>query len=156
MKDQWLVRVVIVALGLLLGGWAAGNGVARSRLSDRFVTVKGISEREVTADLAIWPLSIVVADNDLGRAQAQVAGNVRKILVFLARHGIDTTQASLQGFQVTDAYANQYQPAGGVASRYVVKQTVMTNVYGVTFIGGREEIMKQLKVSGGKMMEWRI
>ena len=54
MRDSWLVRVIVIALGLALGGWAAGNGVARSRLGDRFVTVKGISEREVTADLAIW------------------------------------------------------------------------------------------------------
>jgi hypothetical protein len=28
----------------------------------------------------------------------------------------------------------------------VVKQTVMTNVYGVTFIGGRDQILRQLRV----------
>lgn len=120
----WLPSLLL-ALGIILGGWLAGQGIAQVRAADRYVTVKGVSERPIRADLAIWPLSIVVADNDLGRAQAQVAGNVRKIRDFLARHGIDTAQTSLQDFQVTDANANQYQPPGGVVSRFVVKQTVM-------------------------------
>jgi hypothetical protein len=126
-EDRQLVWLpaLILALGIVLGGWLAGRGIAQVRASDRYVTVKGVSERPIRADLAIWPLSIVVADNDLSRAQAQVASNVRKILQFLDRHGIDTAQASLQGFQVTDANANQYQPAGSVASRFVVKQTIM-------------------------------
>lgn len=121
---SWLPSLLL-ALGIILGGWLAGQGIAQVRAADRYVTVKGVSERPIRADLAIWPLSIVVADNDLGSAQAQVAGNVRKIRDFLARHGIDTAQTSLQDFQVTDANANQYQPPGGVVSRFVVKQTVM-------------------------------
>ena len=34
----------------------------------------------------------------------------------------------------------------GKISRKVVKQTVMTNVYGVTFVGAREQVKKQLEV----------
>jgi DNA-directed RNA polymerase len=34
----------------------------------------------------------------------------------------------------------------GSITRKVVKQTVMTNVYGVTFVGGRDQILRQLKV----------
>ena len=59
--DRPLVPAIILALGVALGGAAAGSGVARSRLGDRYVTVKGISEREARADLAIWPLHLVAA-----------------------------------------------------------------------------------------------
>ncbi|KAI0316635.1 hypothetical protein OF83DRAFT_1125717 [Amylostereum chailletii] len=44
-----------------------------------------------------------------------------------------------------DRYA---QMLNGKISRKVVKQTVMTTVYGVTFIGAREQIEKQLKDRG--------
>ena len=125
MKDQWLLRLIVVAAGLILGGWAAGNGVARSRLGDRFVTVKGISEREVNADLAIWPLRLVVADNDLAKAQSRLQSNVTEIRQFLARHQIDTTQVTLQGFAVTDAFANEYRQAGMAGSRYIIRQVVV-------------------------------
>jgi hypothetical protein len=125
MKDQWLVRIVVVAVGLILGGWAAGNGVARSRLGDRFVTVKGISEREVTADLAIWPLRLVVADNDLARAQSRLQSNVREIFQFLARHQVDTAQVTLQDFGVVDALANEYRQPGMTGNRYIIRQVVV-------------------------------
>jgi len=36
----------------------------------------------------------------------------------------------------------------GKVSRKVVKQTVMTTVYGVTFVGAREQIQRQLKDRG--------
>lgn len=124
MSDKWLMRVIVLAIGLALGGWAAGNGVARSRLGDRFVTVKGISEREVTADLAIWPLRLVVAENDLSRAQARLQSNVAEIFAFLRRHQIDTTQVTLQDFGVIDALAQEYRQPG-VGNRYIIRQVVV-------------------------------
>lgn len=120
-----MTRAVILAVGVALGGWAAGNGFVKARTGDRFVTVKGISEREVTADLAIWPLRLVVADNDLARAQSRLEGNVTEIFRFLARHQIDSTQVSLQDYGVVDAFANEYRPPGGVTNRYIIRQVVV-------------------------------
>ncbi|HET7109738.1 MAG TPA: hypothetical protein VFI41_02605, partial [Gemmatimonadales bacterium] len=61
-EDRRLVWLpaLILSLGIVLGGWLAGRGIAQVRASDRYVTVKGVSERPIRADLAIWPLSIVV------------------------------------------------------------------------------------------------
>ena len=125
MKDQWLIRVIVLAVGVALGGWAAGNGFVRARLGDRYVTVKGISEREVTADLAIWPLRLVVADNDLTRAQTRIQANVAEVFGFLARHQIDTSQVTLQDFGVVDAMANEYRQAGMTGNRYIIRQVVV-------------------------------
>ena len=125
MRDPWLLRVILLAIGILGGGWAAGNGVARSRLGDRFVTVKGISEREVAADLAIWPLRLVVADNDLARAQTRLQSHVAEIFAFLRRHQIDTTQVTLQDFGVVDALAQEYRAPGTMGNRYIIRQVVV-------------------------------
>jgi hypothetical protein len=121
---QDIVRPLIIALGLALGGHFIGGGFARGR-SDRYVTVKGISEREVQADLAIWPLRIVAASDNLATANAQLQESLQKIRTFLSAQQIDPTQAQLQDFSVTDAQTNQY--SGGVAagSRFVIRQTVV-------------------------------
>lgn len=123
--SRWLVPALILAVGFVLAGWLAGRGIAQVRAADRFVTVKGVSEREVKADLAIWPLNIAAADNSLSSAQRSIAESVTQIKRFLARHGIDTAQTALQDFQVIDAYANQYRPPGEIVTRYIVRQTVM-------------------------------
>jgi hypothetical protein len=123
--DKALTRAGILALGLALGGLAIGQGFVRARTGDRFVTVKGISEREVSADLAIWPLKLVVADNDLSRAQVRLEANVAEIYRFLDRNQIDSAQVGLQDYGVVDAYANEYRPPGGVTNRYIIRQVVV-------------------------------
>ena len=123
--DRGIVRALILALGLTLGGLLIGVGFARARSADRFVTVKGISEREVAADVAVWPLRLVTAGNDLGATHAELQQHVGRVRTFLDGQGIDTSQISLQGFVVTDALANPYAQSERVASRYVIRQTVL-------------------------------
>jgi len=116
---------IFVGLGLAAGGWLAGRGLVTARLTDRYVTVKGISEREVRADLAIWPIRVVTADNDLAAAQARLVENLRKVREFLTAHGVDAAKAELQRLEVTDANANPYGDASRVRYRYVVRQTLV-------------------------------
>lgn len=118
-------RTALLALGVALGGWFIGHGFAGARAADRYVTVKGVAEREVRADLALWPLRLVAGDNALGSAQARITYGVRAVRAFLRRSGIDTASVELQGYEVTDAYANQYRSADEVTNRYVIHQTVM-------------------------------
>jgi hypothetical protein len=124
-NDKGNVSAVILAAGIAVAGWAAGNGLASARASDQYVTVRGVSEREARANLAIWPLHLVAAGNDLAVANSQLASSVTRIKQFLARNQIDTTQLALNGFSVTDALANQYGQGERAASRYVIKQTVL-------------------------------
>jgi hypothetical protein len=123
--QQAMVRTVLLALGLSLAGWFVGHGFARGRSADRYVTVKGVSEREVRANLALWPLRIVATDNDLARAQARIAASVQEIRRFLVRNRVDTVGVELQGYEVNDAYANQFRSSDEVGNRYVIRQTVM-------------------------------
>ena len=116
---------LIIAVGLALAGLLAGVGLSRSRANDRYVTVKGISEREAQADLAIWPLRVSAADNDLARAHAQLEASIARIRQFLVRNRIDTAQMTRQDFRVTDAYTNQYAGPERVTSRYVIRETIL-------------------------------
>jgi hypothetical protein len=115
---------LLLALGMVLGGWFIGHGFVEARSADRFVTVKGVAEREVKADLALWPLRLNVGDNDLSRAQATVARNTARIMAFLDQHAIDTSQAEIQGVRVTDLYARLYGGEAG-PNRFIITQTVM-------------------------------
>lgn len=119
-----VIPALFLAAGIALGGFLAGRGVLQARTAERYVTVKGVSERAVRAELALWPLRLSASDNDLARGQAKMAADVRAIKAFLVRNGVDTTGIALQDFMVTDAFANQYQ-SDRIASRYVIRQTVM-------------------------------
>ena len=61
---------LLVGIGLALAGFFVGRGFVQGRVADRFVTVKGVAEREVQADVALWPLRYVATDDDLAQLQA--------------------------------------------------------------------------------------
>lgn len=55
--SRWnVVGAALIAAGMLGAGWLVGDGFARGRAAEHFVTVKGLAETFVEADLAIWPL----------------------------------------------------------------------------------------------------
>ena len=116
---------LILAVGIAVGGALAGNGLARARLADRYVEVKGISEREARADLAIWPLPIVAADNDLARANERLEASAHTVRAFLARHGLDTTSTHVQDFSVTDTYLESGEGKEHLTARYIIRETIV-------------------------------
>lgn len=124
LRDR-LVAALVIAVGIAAAGWFTGQGFLQSRSQDRYVTVKGIAEREVNADIAIWPLQIKAADDDLGKAHAQLEKSLAEIRRFLERHGLDPGQSQLQSFSVNDAYANRYGGGTEAGSRYIINQTLV-------------------------------
>lgn len=116
---------VLLAASIALAGWFVGSGVREIRTADRFVTVKGVAEREAKADLALWPIQLAVPDADLTVAQSRINQNVSKVMAFLRANGIDSSDVELQGLRVTDTYANPYNPGGRQGPRFVIQQMVM-------------------------------
>ncbi|HEU5305643.1 MAG TPA: SIMPL domain-containing protein [Gemmatimonadales bacterium] len=124
LSDRPLLPALVLALGVTAGGWFVGNGFARGRATERYVEVKGLAEREVRADLALWPLRYVATGDDLEVAQAAITRSTRQVVAFLARQGIDTAAVQLQALEVSDAYANRF-PGERSGPRFVIQQTVM-------------------------------
>jgi hypothetical protein len=110
-------------LGLVLGGWLLGSQIKDIKLADRYVTVKGLVERTVKSDMAIWPVSFKETGNDLPQVFAKSEADKTAVLKFFATQGVTTQEISVGQIKVTDKLANEY---GGnlTGPRYIVEQTV--------------------------------
>ena len=93
---------ILLALGLIIGGWVLGAQIKATRLSDRYVTVKGLVERAVKSDLAIWSLSYKEAADDLSLLYAKTEADKKTILQFLDQQGIKTSEIELGVLRVVD------------------------------------------------------
>ncbi|MFO7652566.1 MAG: SIMPL domain-containing protein [Candidatus Krumholzibacteriia bacterium] len=116
---------VILAVGVALAGWWVGHGFAEGRRTDRYVTVKGLSEREVEADVALWPVSFSAAAEELALAQQGIEQSKRNVIEFLQEHGIPAEQVALQSLQVNDQLANPWRGDTPVQNRFIITQTLM-------------------------------
>lgn len=124
MQEHRLAAAAVLAAGIALAGAFTGFGFLHGRQADRYVTVKGVAEREVKADLALWPIRLVATDNDLGAAQNQIARSAAAVYAFLARHGVDTARVEVPDLSVTDQLANRFGERNA-GPRYIVNQTIM-------------------------------
>lgn len=109
----------LVALGLLLG-----QGAMRVKSLERTVAVKGLSEREVPADVAIWPLTFREASNDLNALFETIQRKNALIAEFLAGHGIANEAITISPPAVTDRHAQAYGDTSNIVYRYSGGSTV--------------------------------
>jgi hypothetical protein len=110
-------------LGLVLGGWTLGSQIKDIKLADRYVTVKGLVERTVKSDSAIWPVSFKEAGNDLPQVFAKSEADKTAVLKFFAAQGVTPQEISVGQIKVTDKLANEYS-GNNTGPRYIVEQTV--------------------------------
>jgi uncharacterized protein len=120
-----VVGALILALGIAGAGFLVGRGFELGRSADRYVTVKGLAESFVKADLAVWPLRITATGNLLARVQDRIDGDLDTITEFLTQRGIDADGIQPQRVEVTDLLAQPYRPEGVGDNRFIIAQTVI-------------------------------
>lgn len=138
---------LLVAAGIALGGWFIGSGFVEARTGDRFVTVKGISERDVMADMALWPIRFVAAGNDLKAVQQKIQQDRNRIQSFLGNHGIVAEAVEVQNLEVTDRTAEAYQ-SGPYENRFIMAQTLMVRSNQVAIINKASQDIGMLVEAG--------
>jgi hypothetical protein len=119
-----IFAALLLAVGVVLAGFFVGHGFFKGRSSERFVTVKGVSERHVMSDVAFWPIRFVSTDDDLGKAQAKINDSAGKVLAFLEKHGIQEDSVEMDRLEVNDLLANPYR-TGPIQTRYIITQAFM-------------------------------
>lgn len=117
-----LFSAVIVAAGFALGGWFVSHGFELRR-AERVVTVKCLAERNVKADLALWPLRYAEAGNDLADVQARIQKDTAAVQGFLAAHSLGQAIAC-RNPQVTDRAAQQWGESS-YKQRFVITATLL-------------------------------
>lgn len=117
---RWITTSSIVALGLVLGGYLLGNGLLRAKEAERSVTVRGLAERDVTADLATWTISYSASSADLGQAQAKVQRDTKAIEQFFAGLGFPADALQPTGANVS-SYSDRGVPTFTVRQRLALR-----------------------------------
>jgi hypothetical protein len=113
-----------LAIGIAFAGFFIGNAVHRVRAADRFVTVKGLSEREVRANLALWPIVFSVTSDDLAALQQHVDEGSEKIRSFLSSD-FAPEEVTVTAPRITDREAQGIASPGRPLERYAA-ETVVT------------------------------
>jgi len=141
---------VIMGLGLVVGlaagGWFIGQGMARFKSDTRTVTVKGLVEREVKSDQAVWTLGLRRASDALPDAHQRITADRDTVLAFLKKQGFADAEVERQPTRTVDKLARDYAGQQSERYRYVVTTAVVVKTANVELVrsatGATEELLK--------------
>lgn len=147
-----IISGLAVMVGLVVMGAMLPKAVGKYREYERVVNVKGLCEREVKADKAIWPVVYKVMADDIQSIYDQTDRNNAIILDFLESGGISADEITVSVPQISDKLANEYGD-NNRAFRYIAKNVITvcsSDVDRVLDLMSRQsELLKKGIVTGG-------
>ena len=108
MLMNYMKESAILALGLCVLGGTIKWGIDDFANKDRQVTVKGLAEREVAADMVTWSLSSKETGNDLPTLYESINHQAGKIKAFLKQNGLEEKEITVNPPTVTDLEAREW------------------------------------------------
>lgn len=115
---------ILVCIGLIALGYFISDGIVTIRALDRTVTVKGLSERDVPANVAIWPIKFNEVDNDLAAIYSTIQKKNSLIKGFLEQRGFKPEAISVSVPSIVDRQAQEYRDASREQFRYSGSSTI--------------------------------
>ena len=149
-RNNVLAAIIIgvcLLVGFSIGGYFIGKGGARFKSETRTVTVKGLVEKEVKADQAVWTLRFRRASEDLKDGHAKISADRETALAFLKNQGFKDEEISRQPTRTLDKLAREYgQTQATERLRYVVTSSLVVTSANVDLVtkalGATEELLK--------------
>lgn len=123
-RTESIVLGILLFLGLATLGYFISKAAYQVKSADRVVTVKGLAEKEVNADIAIWPISFKETGNDLISLNSAIDQKSGKIIEFLKKKGFKEEDITIAPPQLKDLEADQYYNQKSIRYRYIAKSTI--------------------------------
>lgn len=117
---------VFLVISSLILGYFFQKAVLDYKKYDRTVVVKGLSQKEFKADIALWTIKFVAIDNNLDLLYKRIDNDTKQILDFLKLNNFKTDEITVNPTSIVDKLANDYS-VKDVKFRYFAKRTI--NIY---------------------------
>ncbi len=94
----------LIGLGVALAGFFVAGGLADIRQGPALVTVRGVAERDVEADLATWTIATQSNGSDLAAVQARSDADAAAVRTFLGAQGFTPAEIQPRGSSVSQYF----------------------------------------------------
>jgi len=133
-----------IFIGLFSLGYFISTGFLKSKELERTVVAKGLSAKEVNANVVLWPIKFSSTTETLDELAKKIESDTNKILEFLKKYGVKKEDITINSPSIVDKLASLYIDGNSNPPlRYLANRII--NVYS-------QDIEKIREVSG-KMFE---
>jgi hypothetical protein len=138
----------LIALGLACMGYLLGSSAIRFKEYERVVSVKGLAEKEVAADVAVWPIRFTGASASLTDLYSKLESDAKAIQSFLAARGFDTAEITAAAPTIVDKLAQSYGGNENVQLRYTANQAITVYSNKIELVRSSQNALGELGKKG--------
>lgn len=143
-----LLSALCLAAGVALSGWFIAEAVVKSRAPQRIVTVKGLAERAVKADLGFWPIRFVATGPTLEVARAGLVYSEQAVRDFLNDEGFEGSDIQVQNIAVEDRFSGYNGGNAREELRFVLTEDLLVTSKNVDALGSAARSIADLLSAG--------
>jgi hypothetical protein len=102
--NSTVISGALIGAGLAIAGLFVAHGLKGVGDGPSLVTVRGVSERDVVADLATWTIATQANGSDLALVQGKADADAEAVRSFLAANGFTPEEVQPRGSSVNQYY----------------------------------------------------
>ena len=114
-----------IGISIVMAAVILALGLANIITPERSVSVRGLAEREVDADLAVWNMSFSMGENSLESMQKSILEKNEIIKKYLIKHGLEESDFTVKPAAITDNSLNSYMDQTKITYQFVARQTIL-------------------------------
>ena len=147
-KRFFIVSAAVLAIGIVLSGLSIAFGIKTLKADQRTVSVRGLSEREIEADLAVWPVTFTLSGNDLSQLRQDIVKKTNIIISFLKTHGLKESDFTVKEPAITDTTTDPYMDQTRKRDKYFAKVVVFVRSSNIAAVNAALSVSIDLMDSG--------
>lgn len=120
-----LRNVVAAGIFAVAAAVVIAFGLVNIITPERSVSVRGLAEKEVDADLAIWNMKFSLGSNSLGALQDSLVSKTKIAGDYLREHGLDDSDFTVNPAAITDNSLNSYMDQSKIRYTFIGTQSVL-------------------------------
>lgn len=125
---------MIFALALVLASFILAGALEKIKNGSRYVSVRGLSERQVVADLALWPVKATATANTLPEIYRQIETSQKLIQDYLLAKGFKAEEINVKQPRIDDRQAQLYNNYEVNQQRYIADFGVLIRTNNIKLV----------------------
>jgi len=105
---NYLIFGALIALGMIVSSALLAKAIIKFRSAGSYVTVKGLAQKDVKSDAAMWKLKLKVSGNDFLGTSKKIAEKNAIVQQFLEKNGLTAEEIGAPNMRVIDLYAREF------------------------------------------------
>jgi hypothetical protein len=138
---------ITLMIGLIVAGYLVSDGIKSVKLANRYVTVKGLSEKTVRATLAAWNITFISQADTFESAISKNKTDHEKLVKYLKDNGMEEKDIEIGTPRVQQ---NRYEKDGTSVVQYQIQHSILiksSNIDLVKTIASRSSQILQLGIA---------